>query len=218
MLDPAFIVRSDVVPSGLKLVAYGPHKVALNSLVEDADDALTKAHHLIVSIKSGVDCARTIFDDGMVAVQTGRAVWTELWGRAIKIDGCVLKVGVGALNALTLTRSIGICVIEASEPESAHVGSERPFANPDVVLDPLGHSHFTSILVAVLTNVTMWATPGEIRMCIHDNVLVVIVCKQVVPKACIEMESVMEDKFQVGLLLPHHGSNIAVELLQNVEV
>lgn len=32
------------------------------------------------------------------------------------------------------------------------------------------------------------------------------------------MESVVENKFQVWFLLPHHGSDIAVELLEYVDI
>ena len=62
VLDPAVVVGSDVVPSGLELVADGPHEVALDSPVEDVEHALTKAHDLVISIEGGVDGAGSILD------------------------------------------------------------------------------------------------------------------------------------------------------------
>jgi len=155
--------------------------MALDSLVEYADNTLTKAHHLVFSIKGRVDCARTIFNNRMVAVQTTRAVRTELGGSTIKIDGSLFKIGVRALNALTLTRSIA-CVIETSQPESTSVSGKRPFANPDVVLDLFGFAHKAFVIVTVTANVSVRTIPSKVSVGVHDNVLVVVVCKHVVPK------------------------------------
>ena len=57
-----------------------------------------------------------------------------------------------------------------------------------------------------------WA-PGNILMSIHDHVLDVVILKQIVPINKVEMESVMEDKLQAGLLLTHHISNLSIERL-----
>lgn len=79
--------------------------------------------------------------------------------------------------------SIG--VVETSEPESANIGSERPFSNPDVVLDVSGVGNVLTVLVAVLADITVLATPGKVLMGVHDNVLVVIVLEEVVPHASV---------------------------------
>ena len=51
VLDPASIVRGDVVPSWFELVTHSPHEVALDGPVEDVHDALTKAHDVVVSVE-----------------------------------------------------------------------------------------------------------------------------------------------------------------------
>lgn len=50
VLDPALIVGVNVTPSRLKLVAHGPHEVALNIVVENVHSALSKAHDLVISV------------------------------------------------------------------------------------------------------------------------------------------------------------------------
>jgi len=88
--DPAVVVRSDVVPSGFKLVADGPHEVALNILIEDADDALSKTHDLVVSVPGGVNGAHAFLDSCMVAVETSGAVGTGFLCSTVGVDGGAL--------------------------------------------------------------------------------------------------------------------------------
>ena len=67
VLDPTGVVGAHVLPSGLQLVAHGPHEVALNTPVEDVKDALAEAHDLIVGVEGGVDGAGAVLDHGVVA-------------------------------------------------------------------------------------------------------------------------------------------------------
>ena len=64
----------------------------------------------------------------------------------------------------------------------------------------------------------MLATPCEVLMSVHDNVLNVVISKEVVPDASIEVECVVEHELQARLLLLHHRSNIAIEILEDVKV
>ena len=61
-LNPALVICSNVVPSGLKFITDGPHKVGLYVLIEYGEDALTKAHDLIVGIEGGVNRTRAFLD------------------------------------------------------------------------------------------------------------------------------------------------------------
>ena len=119
---------------------------------------------------------------------------------------------------MALTRGVRVGVVETAEPQSAYVSSKRPFSNPNVVLEVLSVAHVATILVAVGADVIVRSTPGEVLMGVHDNVLVVTVLEEIVPEICVEVESVMEDKLQVRLLLLHHRLHISVELLQHIKI
>ena len=66
LVDPALVVGSDVVPSWFKLIADGPHEVALNVSVEDVHDAATEAGNLGVIVVVGVNGAFTLLDECVV--------------------------------------------------------------------------------------------------------------------------------------------------------
>ena len=127
-------------------------------------------------------------------------------------------VGFGAGNALALAGSVCVSIVEAAEPVGADIGSERPLTDPDVVFDVLGMAHGATIFIAVGADVVVSTAPCEVLMGVHDNVLNVIVLEEIVPRVGIEVEGIVEDELQAGLLLAHHVTNISVEVLKDVQV
>jgi len=135
VLDPAHVIRFDVVPARLKLVTHGPHEVSLDLLVEDIESALTKSHDLIIGVEVRVDGAHTLLDGGVIAVQARAAVRAGASCGAIEVGTLGRQVGLGALDALAGAAGISVSIVEASEPGGAHIGGEGPLTNPDVVLN-----------------------------------------------------------------------------------
>jgi len=119
---------------------------------------------------------------------------------------------------LTLTGGVSVGVVETSEPGGADVSGEGPFTNPDVVLDFLGVAHGATVLIAVSTDVAVRATPSEVLMSVHNNIPHVVVVEHVVPVVGVEVEGVMEDELQAGLLFFHHLSDLTVEVLEHVKI
>jgi len=192
--------------------------VAFNCPIEDIHNALTEAHDLIVGVEGRVDGAGTILNGRLATSQTSRAVGTKILGSAVKVGTVLFHVSVRALNALALTRSISVGIVEATEPEGANISSKGPFTNPDIVFDVESGAHKATVLVTVGANIAVLATPGEVLMRVHHNVLVVIIGKELVPESSIEVESIVEDKLQTGLLLLHHGADISVEIHEYIQV
>ena len=193
--------------------------MTLNVAVEDVHDALAEAHDLIVRVEGGVDGASAVLDGGVVAVKTGGAEGAKLLGAGtVEVDAVLGHVTVGALDALALTGGVGVAIVEATKPEGAHIGGEGPLTNPDVVLEVLGVADSATVLVTVGADVTMSTTPGEVLMGVHDNVLVIVIVEKIVPGVGIEVEGVVEDELQAGLLLLHHGADVSVEVLEDIEV
>lgn len=218
LVDPTGVVSLGVAPTGLELVAHSPHEVALDVAVEDVHDTVTKAVDLVAWIVGGVHSACAVLDDGVVKRQASLSEWAQNIGGAVEVSTILLQVGVGTLDALAIATGWGVGIVEASEPKGADIGGKRPFANPHIVLEVLSVADVAAVLVTVLTDVSVDAAPGEVLVCVHDDVLVVIVSKEVVPNVWIEVESVVEDELQAGLVLMDHGSHISVEGLQHVEV
>ena len=218
MVNPAEVIGADVVPSWFELIADGPHEVTLNILVEDGHDALTETHDLVVSVEDGVDSALAILDGRLLEVETSLSVWAKRICCAVKVDGVLIQVRVWALDALAIARWTSVGVVETAEPGGANVGSEGPLSNPDVVLDVVGLADVGTVFIAIFANVTMGSTPGEILMSVHDDVLHIIVLEQIVPHVGIEMESVVEDELDTGLLLLDHCSHVSIEFLEDIQV
>ena len=154
----------------------------------------------------------------MAAIEACRAEGAQLLGSAVEIDSIILQVRVGALNTLARARGIRVGVIETAQPQSADIGGEGPFSNPDVVFDIVGVAHGAAILITVSANIVVLATPGEVSMGIHDNILMIIVQEEIVPQIAIKVESVVEDELETRLLFLHHLSHISVEALQYVKI
>ena len=218
VLDPALVVGVDVVPARLELVFHGPHEVGLDCSVEDVKSALAKAHDLVLSVEVRVDGARTLTNGGVIAVEARAAVRARLGSSAIEVGALSWEVSLGALDALTGARGIGVGVVEATEPGGAHIGGKRPLTNPHGVLDVLGHVHDLAVVVAIEADVAALLPPGEVLVSVHNDILDVIVCEEIVPGVAIEMEGVVEDEQKVGLLFLHHGAHLAVETLERVKV
>lgn len=70
MVDPAGVIGGDVFPSGLDLVAHGPHEVALNVVVEDIHDTVSEAVDLVIGVEGGVNWALAILDHGLLVAET----------------------------------------------------------------------------------------------------------------------------------------------------
>jgi len=218
LLDPAGIVGVDIVPSGFELVTDRPHEVAFNVSVEDVHDALTEAHDLVVSVPSGIDSACSVLNGGLTEVETILAEGAQSSSGTIEIGGLLIQVGVRALNALALAGCWSVSVVETSEPCGTDVGGKRPFTNPNVVLDVVSVGNVSTIFVTVVTNVSVSSTPSKVLMGVHDNVLMIIIIKEIVPEISIKVESVMEDELQARLLLLHHDLDISVEILEEINV
>jgi len=218
LVDPAGIVGADVFPSWFELVAHGPHEVTLDVAVEDVHDALAEAHDLVAGVEFGVHGAGAVLDSGLVEGKTSLSIWAQSVSSTVEIGAVLLEVSVWALNTLAGLAGWGVGIVKASEPEGANVGGERPLTNPDVVLEVLGVADVGTVFVTVLTDVTVDSTPGEVLMSVHDNVLVVIVSEEIVPGVWVEVEGVMEDELDAGLLLLNHCSHVSVELLEQVKV
>ena len=120
-------------------------------------------------------------------------------------------VGLRALNALAFVESWGCNVVEAADPSRAVVCRKRPLADPDVILDLLSRLHGACILIAVGLNVVMREPEEHVLVRIYNNILMIIVGEQPVPKKMVEVEGIVEDKLEAGLLLFHHGTDIPVE-------
>ena len=137
LLDPALVVRLNVVPSGLEFVAHGPHEVTLDGSVEDVHGALAELHNLVVAVEVGVDGTLTVLDDGVVAAQTlsRGAVGAVHFSSAVEVNSLLGEVRGWAVDALASTLGISVGVVEAAEPGCAHIGGEGPLAHPDVVFD-----------------------------------------------------------------------------------
>ena len=200
LVDPALVVGADVVPSGLELVAHGPHEVTLNVAVEDVHDASTETGDLVVSVVVRVDGAGAVRDGCVRLSKTSLAIWAQSLSCAIEISGVLVKVGVWALNTLAGTCGVSVSVVETAEPQGTDISGKRPFANPDVVLEVLCVLDVRAIFIAVLSDVAVLTSPGEILMSIHDNIFVVVILKEIVPGVWVEVEGVVEDELDVWLL------------------
>ena len=130
----------------------------------------------------------------------------------------LIQVRVWALDALAIARWTSVGVVETAEPGSTDVGSEGPLSDPDGILDVVGLADVGTVFIAIVANVTMRSTPGEILMSVHDDVLHIIVLEQIVPHVGIEMESVVEDELDTGLLLLDHRSHVSIEILEDIQV
>ena len=60
-LDPAIIVCSNIVPSGLKLISESPHEVAFNSVIESLEICLAKLTPQKVTARSLYSFFRSYF-------------------------------------------------------------------------------------------------------------------------------------------------------------
>ena len=218
LVDPALVVGADVVPSWLKLVAHGPHEVSFDVVVEDVHDAASETSDLVVGIVVGVDGASAVLNGRVRAGQSSGAERSQVLRRAVKVDSVLVEVGVGAVDALASARSVGVGIVEATKPESAHVGGEGPLAHPHVVLEVLCVADSATVLVAVGADIAVLAAPGEILVRVHHHVLMIIVVKEIVPGVWVEVEGVVEDELDARLLILDHGSHVSVELLQNVDI
>ena len=218
LVNPALVVGADVVPSWLELVAHGPHEVSLDVAVEDVHDAASEASNLVVGIEVRVYGASAVLNGRVVAGQSSGAERSKILSGAVKVDSVLVQVGVGALDALASASSVGVGIVEATKPESAHVGGEGPLTNPHVVLEVKCVADGTTVLVAVGADVFVLAAPGEVLVSVHHDVLMIIVVKEIVPGVWIEVEGVVEDELDARLLILDHGSHVSVELLQSVDI
>ena len=192
--------------------------MSLDVAVEDVHDAASEASDLVVGIEVGVDGASAVLNGRVVAGQSSGAERSKILSGAVKVDSVLVQVGVGALDALASASSVGVGIVEATKPESAHVGGEGPLTNPHVVLEVKCVADGTTVLVAVGADVFVLAAPGEVLVSVHHDVLMIIVVKEIVPGVWIEVEGVVEDELDARLLILDHGSHVSVELLQSVDI
>ena len=129
-----------------------------------------------------------------------------------------MKVRVWALNTLTGTLGVCVCVVETTEPLGTDISRKGPFADPDVVFEVPCVGNISTVFIAVLADVAMWTLPREVLMSVHDNIFVVIISKKIVPDVCIEVEGVVEDEFDVWVLLVNHRPHIPVEVFEDIKV
>ena len=137
-------------------------------------------------------------------------------GGAVHIDSEWLRdVRLGALNPLAGVCTGSLAVVEIIKPESAGISGEGPLTDPNLVLVTRKHFHVVLVLLADCLDSTTLVVPSQIPMVIDDNVMSVLIVKEIVPVLWIVPERVVEDKLEVGCLFTHEVAHVSVEELES---
>ena len=108
---------------------------------------------------------------------------------AVHVDAIWLgHIWLGAVDPLALVSACCVVLIEALEPESACVGSKRPLTDPDLIFVLLEDSHLVLVLLADRLNCVIVRVPGWVVVVVDDNVVVIIIGKEVIPGHGIKLE------------------------------
>lgn len=206
MLDPSFFVGFDVVPFSLEFVSECPQELPLNSVIEDVPSAIAESLYISIAEVVRIGGALAILDHCTITFTVG----TNRARSSIEVDIVRLgQVTVGTLDPTALELVGGVTVIEATEPESTYISCKRPLANPDVVFHILDIFRIQSLAVGitVLTNVAASLIPSHVSVGVKNDILDVIICKQIVPDVGFREECVMENEFHSWVNLLDFFSN-----------
>lgn len=179
-LHPALIIGQNVIPFFFhKLCASGPNEVSVSILVECLEHACGEVSDLFIGEECRRFSAHTVLDGILVILSK----WANSGCSAVEISANTIgKIGLRArfpFAWVLIIRSLGI--IDAIEPQSAIVGSERPFTCPQGVLEILMLSNQALVLVAIVLNVVTAWVPGHVGMVIADDILHIVAWEKIVP-------------------------------------